>query len=430
MSPPCRRIPLIALLAGLWMLSAPVGARAELSYPPSQTVADRGTWLPFAPAPPQPGGICMIDSGVELNPDTQPVLIAREALDGGDPGDVSPIKHGTLMAMEAAAPPNGWGMIGAAPTAVRIVSIRAESTTDALRIGAYEQAIVACQDLAQRHPEYNLKVISMSIGFQGAPPPKQLAELQDDATAAHDAGLDLVAAAGDESSQAISYPAAVAPILAVGASGASRAQCSFSNGGGMVALLAPGCDLEEADPVSGAPLDEYAGTSQATAITAAVLAALRAYDPQLGPVQAEQLLTSTSRSAGGSLDVTSLFQSAGLNSVVEAGQRNEPPAPATATPLPVFARTILAPRLPRPRVSIQRRRNTLLVRFLNLPAEGKAILSVLSPRRHHHRVELARMATRHRTVRLQARAKALLSISYAPLQANRARTSQAKVIGL
>src|SRR6202035_4375124 len=126
--------------------------------------------------------------------------------------------------------------------------------TEALTIGAYEQAIVACQDLAQRHPEYNLKVISMSIGFQAAPPPRQLAELQDDATAAHNAGLDLVAAAGDEGSQAISYPAAVPPILAVGASGASRVQCSFSNGGSMVALLAPGCDLEEANPVSGAPL--------------------------------------------------------------------------------------------------------------------------------------------------------------------------------
>ena len=79
----------------------------------SSQVADRGRWLPFVPAPPQPGGICMIDSGVEINPDTQPEVIAREALDGGDPGDVSPIKHGTLMAMEASAPANGWGMIGA-----------------------------------------------------------------------------------------------------------------------------------------------------------------------------------------------------------------------------------------------------------------------------------------------------------------------------
>jgi hypothetical protein len=427
MSLPRRPIPLVALLAGLWMLSAPVGARAELSYPPSQTVADRGTWLPFAPAPPQPAGICMIDSGVEINPDTQPALIAREALDGGDPGDVSPIKHGTLMAMEAAAPPNGWGMIGAAPTAVRIVSIRAESTTDALTFSAYKQAINRCQALAAT---YNIKVVSLSLGFQGQPTPEQLAQLSDAASRARNYGLDVLAAAGDEGSQTISFPAAEPPIVAVGAAGADRTPCSFSNTGPQLALLAPGCDLQEADPVSGAPLDEYAGTSQATAITAAVLAALRAYQPRLGPVQAEQLLTSTARSAGGSLDVTSLFQSAGLNSVVEAGVRNETSL-ATATPPPrVSARTVPAPRLPRPRVSIHRRGNTLLLRFLNLPPDGKAMLSVFSRKRGHRRVELARMATRHRTVRLQARANALLSISYAPLQANRARTSQAKVIGL
>jgi hypothetical protein len=424
MSPLPSRSSLVVLLASIGSLVAPVVAGGEIV--PSQAVADRGMWLPFAPAPPLPGGICMIDSGAELNPDTQPEVIAREALDGGDPGDVSPIKHGTLMAMEAAAPANNWGMIGAAPTAVRVVSIRAESTTDALTIGAYKQAIVACQDLSQRHPEYNLKVISMSIGFQSAPQPEQLLELEDAAKAALSAGLNLLAAAGDESSQAISYPAAVPPILAVGASGASRAQCSFSNGGTVV-LLAPGCDLEETNPVTGASLDEYAGTSQATAITAAVLAALRAYEPQLGPLQAEQLLTSTARSAGGSLDVTSLFQSAGLNRVVEAGQRNEPPL--TATP-PVPPRTVPPARLSRPRVSIHRQRSTLIVRFLNLPAGSKAILRVLSPLRHNHRVELARMATRHRTVRLQARANALLSMSYEPLAANGARISPTKVISL
>jgi hypothetical protein len=373
----------------------------------------------------------MIDSGVEINPDTQTEIIAREALDRSEPGDVSPIKHGTLMAMEAAAPANGWGMVGAAPTAVRIVSIRAESATDALTVGAYKQAILACQDIAQRHPEYNLKVISMSIGFQGAPPPEQLAELEDAATAAHNSGLDLVAAAGDEGSQEISYPAAVPPILAVGASGASRAPCSFSNGSGMIALLAPGCDLEETNPVTGAPLDEYGGTSQGDEITAAALAAVRAYDPQLDPAQAEQLLISTARAAGGSLDITSLFQSAGLDGIVEAGQHNEPLRPALETLSPVVSpRAASSHRLPRPQVSIRRGKNTFLLRFLNLPAEGEAIISVLGPRRHNHRFELAHIATRRSTVRLRERANALLSISYVPLQASRARTSPLKVIGL
>jgi len=396
----------------------------------SQATADRGTWLAFAPPPPQPGGICMIDSGAEITPDTQSELIAREALDGGDPGDTSPIKHGTLMAMEAAAPANGWGMIGAAPTAVRIVSIRAESTTDALTIGAYKQAILSCEDTAQQHPADNLKVISMSIGFQNAPSAAQLTELEDAAATANKAGLNLVAAAGDESSPALSYPAAVPPILAIGASGANRAPCSFSNGGQAVALLAPGCDLEEANPLTGAPLSEYAGTSQATAITAAVLAALRAYQPQLGASQAEQLLTSTARAAGGSLNVTSLFQAAGLQNVIEAGERNLPPTVIGAQP-PITSRRIAGrPRLPLPQVTLHRRGHVLLLRFLNLPSRAKATVSIFGPRNSHRRVQLARIATRRHTAQLRARTNALLSIRYTPLAASSASASPTRRIGL
>lgn len=428
-----RYIGVMALLAGVGMLLTPIAARGELAYPPSQTIADRGTWLPFAPAPAQPAGICLIDSGVNLNPDTQSEVIDREALDGGSPNDVSPVEHGTLMAMEMAAPFNDWGTVGAAPTAVRIVSIRAESATDALTVGAYKQAIVACQDLAARHPEFNLKVINLSLGFQDQPSSEQLMELEDAATTAHNAGLDLVAAAGDEGSQSISYPAAVSPIIAVGASGANRAPCSFSNTGPQLALLAPGCDLQEANPISGAPMNEYGGTSQAGAITAAAgLAALRAYEPDIGPSQAEQLLISTARAAGGSLDVTALFQAAGLESIIEAGERNEPttPPPTPALVAPHVERSTPSRRLPRPRLSVRRRGNTLLVRFLNLPADGQAILNIFSRQHGHPRVELTHMATRHRAVRLRTHANTVVDISYAPLQAGQAKNSPTKVIML
>jgi hypothetical protein len=427
-------IGVMALLASAGTLLAPVAARSELVYPPSQTIADRGTWLPFAPAPAHPAGICLIDSGVNLNPDTESQVIDREALDGGSPNDVSPVQHGTLMAMEMAAPFNGWGTIGAAPTAVRIVSIRAESTTDALTVGAYKQAIVACQDLAARRPEFNLKVINLSLGFQGQPSPEQLAELEDAATTAHNAGLDIVAAAGDEGSQSISYPAAVSPIIAVGASGANHAPCSFSNTGPQLALLAPGCDLQEANPISGAPMNEYGGTSQAAATTSAAgLAALRAYEPGIGPSQAEQLLITAARAAGGSLDVTALFQAAGLENIIEAGERNEPTTPPPSTPAPVALhreRGTPSRRLPRPRLSVRHRGNTLFVRFLNLPVDGQAILNIFSRKHGRSRAALAHMTTRHRVVRLRLQTDTVVDINYAPLQAGQARNSPTKVIKL
>ncbi len=426
------RTRLVTLVAGATVSLAPAVAFGAVAYPPNQIVADRGTWLPFVPPPAQPAGICMVDSGVDLNPSTQPEVIYREALDGGDPGDTSPIEHGTLMAMEAAAPPSGWGASGAAPTAVRIVSIRAESATNVLTVSAYKQAINRCQAIAA---VYNIKAISLSVGFQSQPNSEQLAQLTDATVAVHDYGLDVVAAAGDEGSSTVSYPAALPSVIAVGASGQDRARCAFSNTGPQVSLLAPGCGLQEANPESGELLEGYAGTSQATATTAAVLAALRAYRPGLGPSEAEQLLTSTARAAGGSLDVTALFQAAGLESVIEAGERREP-VPASSDPAPVSTPAPSQPRggavrrvlrLPLPRVRLRHQGDTLSVRFLNMPAEGKAILSVVGA---DHRSVLRRMTTHDAKVRLRMRARAAVDISYVPLKQGEISASPTKVIAL
>jgi hypothetical protein len=404
-----------------WLCAAMVGcgapATALAEGLAAQAHADDGAWLPFAPPPTAPAAICLVDSGVSVNPDTASQLLESVALDGSDPGDVSPVEHGTLMAMEASAPLNGWGMVGVAPSAVRIVSVRAESVTDTLTVGAYKQAIVECQALAERRPELRLKVISMSIGFQTAPSPQQLAELQDAATAARDAGLDLVAAAGDEGSGAISYPAAVPPILSVGAYDALRLRCSFSNGGASVSVLAPGCDLTEASPATGAPIDEYAGTSQAAVICAAALAALRAYEPQLGPAEAEELLTTTARGAGG-LDIGAMFRAAGLAYLVEAGARGEPSSSPTPGPPAAAVKRRANPRLPRPRASLHHRGNRWALRLLNLPSGANAVIRVA--RRLHGRPSdgLRRITTRS-TIRFRFLGPLVVTVGY------RARSTRA-----
>ena len=408
MSGVLRAAALGCLCAAIVGCGAPASASAEGLA--AQAHADDGAWLPFAPPPSAPAAICLVDSGLNANPDTAPQLLDRLALDGGDPGDVSPVEHGTLMAMEASAPLNGWGMVGTAPAAVRIVSVRAESVTDTLTVGAYKQAIVECQALAERRPELRLKVISMSIGFQSAPSPEQLAELQDAATAARGAGLDLVAAAGDEGSEALSYPAAVPPILSVGAYGAMRLPCAFSNGGGSVSVLAPGCDLTEASPATGTPIDEYAGTSQAAVVCAAALASLRAYEPQLGPAEAEELLTTTARGAGG-LDIGAMFRAAGLAYLVEAGARGEPSSsPTPALPAAALERRP-EPRLPRPRVSLHHRGRRWVLHLLNLPSDVSAIIRVA--RRLHGRPALGlRRVTTRSTIRFRSAGPLVVTVSY------------------
>src|SRR3954468_13634887 len=117
------------LAAGLALMTAPP-ARAEYKTTTSQALAAHAEWLPYAPPPPNgPAAVCLVDTGVDLNPDTASNVIARIALDGGDPSDLSPSKHGTQMAMIMGAPINDWGMVGFWP-GVRIVSVRASSWGD------------------------------------------------------------------------------------------------------------------------------------------------------------------------------------------------------------------------------------------------------------------------------------------------------------
>src|ERR1019366_2543562 len=105
----------------LALLPAAAGAESGIT---TQAVADNGAFLPYAPPPAQLAGLCLVDTGVNLNRDTEGVVIERTALDGGSGGDLSPTLHGTVLAMMAGAPANGWGMVGTAPRAVQIVSVR------------------------------------------------------------------------------------------------------------------------------------------------------------------------------------------------------------------------------------------------------------------------------------------------------------------
>ena len=112
---------LVAIVLAFGLLAAT--GRAETAIP-AQAVADDGAFLPYAPAPAQLGGLCLVDTGVNVNPDTEAVVVDRTAIDGGSGEDTSATTHGTVLAMMAAAPANGWGMVGTAPRSIQIVSVR------------------------------------------------------------------------------------------------------------------------------------------------------------------------------------------------------------------------------------------------------------------------------------------------------------------
>jgi hypothetical protein len=405
---------LLLTAVGAWCaLPCTPALASELPFPSQQRVSDRGAFLTAANPPVQPAGLCIIDSGVTMNPDLQSVVVDREALEGGSPEDVAPDLHGTRMATEAVSiAHNNWGMVGAAPGAVRIVSIRATNTADALSVDAYKQAMLLCE---LRASAYNIKVISLAVGFQEAPTPEQFSELQDAITRARSTyGLDVVAAAGNEGLSQVSYPAAAPGVLAVGAANAQRKPCSFSNTGPQLALLAPGCDLEEASPRTGEVEYDEAGTSFAEADAAAVLAALRAYRPDLGPEAAEQLMRDTAAAAGGVLEVTALFRAAGLQAVITDGEAREPkpPTPATSVPTSVKAPAHRIRRMIHPRMRIRRHGKTLVMDLQNLPHGDKAIIDILGPPRRKQRHRVLQISSNQRAISLPAVHGGLLALIY------------------
>ena len=418
MSPATLAASLLTLTGLSWAAVAPVAAGSE-NYP-AQRQSDRGTALSYAPAPARPAGLCIIDSGLTLTPALQPVVVDREALDGGDPGDVDPALHGTRMAIEAAAVPAS-PIVGAAPSAVRIVSIRATNAANELSFDAYKQAMLLCE---LRATSYNIRVISLSIGFQGTPTPEQTAQLEDAvADARNRFGIDVVAAVGNDSSPRISYPAAEPGVLAVGAANAQREPCSFSNTGAQLALLAPGCDLEAPNPLTGAIEYDEAGTSFSAVDVAAVLAALRAYRPDLDAEAAEQLLRQTA--TGGVLDVGALFAEAGLGAVIAGGEANEPtltPPPATTDPQP--HRPALRGR---PRIQTLRRGKMLIVRLLDLPHGDLIAATLLGPRHNNRRRRLSKISTYRHTIRLPVVRGDLLRLVYLD-SAGRVISQQASVL--
>ena len=316
-------------------MASPGASVAETPAVTAQAQSADAAFLAYAPAPPgPPAALCLIDTGVNLNADTQPEVVYRTAVDGGTPDDVdsygNPGHHGTTMAMIAGAAINGVGMIGVWPQ-IKIVSIRAATVPPpgqpaTFPFTNYSYALRQCQNYRSA---YNVLGAEMAIGG-GQPSPSAQADLQNEVASAHASGINVVAGVGNEGAQTIDSPASTYGVFAVGAADAYGVLCSFSNRGPGMTAIAPGCHLDEADPITLQPFHGGNGTSQASAFTAAVLVAMRAYSTSLTWNQAEAALQNTSQN--GNIDVAAAFRSVGLGAIVDAGNANIPSQPPTTGP--------------------------------------------------------------------------------------------------
>jgi hypothetical protein len=379
---------ILAVLLALALPAARAGAETGVT---AQAVADNGAFLPYAPPPAQLAGLCLVDTGVNLNPDTEGVVIERTALDGGSGGDVSPTLHGTVLAMMATA--NGWGMVGTAPHAVQIVSVRIlEPAQTTFPFTAYSSGITECLEL--RH-KYNIRVINLSLGTAESPSAENYEALVNAVERATNYGVAVVAAAGNDDGGAVEYPAAYPRVLSVGATDTQGGDfCSFSNRGEGLRLLAPGCDLDGADPVTGEPDYNYwQGTSEASAIAAAALGALDSYQPGLSPEAGEKALTEADN---GVLDIAQTFRNTGLGAIVTAGEAAEPGAQSKASPAsspqpvtPLTAMTLTRP-FRRPQARLKRVKHRLVLALSGRPSEAQVQVRYLGRRGRSRRLRVLR----------------------------------------
>jgi hypothetical protein len=332
-----RRRSLARLLTALAAVlgAGAVASSATLAATPAvtaQALAANAAFLAYAPAPAGgAGALCLVDTGVDANPDTQPGLISATAVDGGTGNDVDPDEHGTTMAMIASAA--GHGMIGAWPQ-IKIVSVRATNAPEPgqdpnFEFDDYTYGIQACID----DPAYHVRAIDLSLSSTIPPSPDQAQAFANQVAEADRQNIAIVAAAGNAPG-AIEEPAAEPGVLAVGAGDPNNAICSFSATDSLT-FYAPGCGLDQANPATDAPTCCGNGTSQAAAFAAAVLVALMSYDSSLTYAAAEDLLVSTA--VDGHLDATAAFDAAGLQTIVAEGNANIPqptptPAPSTQSP--------------------------------------------------------------------------------------------------
>ena len=400
---PLRPLALGAALAAL--LATGASAKAATPVVTAQAQAANAAFLAYAPPPAGGAGApCLIDTGVNANPDTQPGLVSASAVDGGSGADADPNGHGTTMAMIAGAA--GAGMIGAWPQ-LKIVSVRATTTPTpgqepTFAFDDYWKGITRCATLAST---YKIHVIDLALSSTIPPSPDQAQNFASALAQAHGQNVAVLAAAGNQPG-AVEEPAAQPAVFAVGAAtaqadtlsaGIPGSPCNFSPTQGLT-FFAPGCGLDQAGPLTDQPTCCGNGTSQASSFAAAVLVALMSYDPTLSYTKAEQLLVSTA--TNGNLNTAAAFQADGLAAIVTQGNANipkprRPPKPATSVKPSTIHRLV---------VRTARWRHGVLTLTVN--GLGSNRMSIELDYRHHHARHLS---TRRHTVTVRtARPRLLL----------------------
>ena len=268
--------------------------------------------------------VAVLDDAVDVaHPDLSAKLWTNPKGDGvhgwnflDDDGDVAlsdadravtDFGHGTSVAgIIGAATNDGEGVASCCPGCqLMILKARDFRTT-----GSVLPRFGAAVDYAIAH---GARVLNVSDGaFPGTIDDSLVSDLEAAAARAENAGLVIVASAGNDATNAVRWPARIPTVLAVAAVDWDGVPTSWTSFGPEVAVAAPGVFVETTTPGG---YDYFDGTSASAPIVSALAAMLVSEHPDWSPAQVRARIVSTATPArlDSRPDVAGLFGSGVVN---------------------------------------------------------------------------------------------------------------------
>lgn len=193
--------------------------------------------------------VCVIDSGVEPTHEDIDSLNISGNGDASLPWDVDGCGHGTHVTGTIAAQSNALGVVGVAPgVAIHMVRVFGNDCG-----WSYSSTLV---DAAQKCQTAGAKVINMSLGGGLKSRVEQSAF-----GSLSSAGILSVAAAGNDGSTRLSYPASYPSVISVAAVDRNNTVADFSQKNSAIELAAPGVGVLSTVPWSSVNTVTAGGTT-------------------------------------------------------------------------------------------------------------------------------------------------------------------------
>ena len=231
--------------------------------------------------------VCILDTGLATHPDIPSDYVEGFSYYSAGSNDYSDGHgHGTHVAGTVAAlGENDQGVIGvlrSPNTRLIIGKVLSDSGS-----GTYANVI----DGLTKCMERGAKVINMSLGGGG-----YMQTFQDKVNELHEAGIVIVAAAGNRGSSSRFYPASYQHIISVAAVDSNENRASFSQFNDMVDLAAPGVSVRST--CLNDSFCSYSGTSMASPHVAGVAALVWSHFPNITNIQITDVLEETAKDLG------------------------------------------------------------------------------------------------------------------------------------